>query len=190
MTDRTELRLIAERYADLIDSDDLDSWNEARDIYVDAVSNVSVVLALLAENDRLRTGMKGDYDLDGWLEWTAGRDQLKHDHDKWESLYRNEHATGTRLLDTLTGFRTENDRLKAEVARSTEREILQLAEIEALRKKVGRARVVAIPARSDPKYWESFPELEGGPDFNGCRYVSDLLAALKADGITVSEVLP
>jgi hypothetical protein len=69
---------------------------------------------LIAENERLRTGMKGDYDLDAWLYWTAGRDQLKHDHDKWESLYRSEHATSTRLLDTLTGFRTERDQLKAE----------------------------------------------------------------------------
>lgn len=39
------------------------------------------VLALIAENERLSAGMKGDYDLDAWLKWTAGRDQLKADNE-------------------------------------------------------------------------------------------------------------
>lgn len=39
--------------------------------------------------------------------------QALHDADKWESLYRNEHATCTRLLDTMTGFRKERDALQA-----------------------------------------------------------------------------
>jgi len=44
----------------------------------------------------------------------AARDnQLRHDAEKWESLYRNEHATCTRLLDTVTGLRSEIAALKA-----------------------------------------------------------------------------
>lgn len=35
-----------------------------------------------------------------------------HDAAKWESLYRNEHSTCTRLLDTMTGFRKERDALQ------------------------------------------------------------------------------
>jgi hypothetical protein len=38
--------------------------------------------------------------------------QALHDAAKWESLYRNEHATCTRLLDTMTGFRNERDALQ------------------------------------------------------------------------------
>lgn len=39
--------------------------------------------------------------------------QALHDAAKWESLYRNEHATCTRLLDTMTGFRKQRDVLQA-----------------------------------------------------------------------------
>ncbi|MFJ7792304.1 hypothetical protein [Pseudomonas sp. NPDC096950] len=99
----------------LLAYESIDSEKDACLRYV-AAANPAAVLALIAENERLRIGMKGDYDLDAWLEWRADRDQLRHDHDKWESLYRSEHATGTRLLDTLTGFRTERDQLRAEVA--------------------------------------------------------------------------
>lgn len=42
--------------------------------------------------------------------------QALHDSDKWESLYRNEHAGATRLLDTLVGFKAENRKLKTERA--------------------------------------------------------------------------
>lgn len=206
--------------------------NEAYARLVEAASPTAI-LALLAENEQLKhdvaAGSAREWDLRSQVRSAKEsrarvvqsnkaareeRDQLKHDHDKWESLYRNEHTTGTRLLDTLTGFRTERDQLKSdlevaniacqisiaeniglkgEVARSTEREILQLAEIEGLRKKVGRARVVGIPSRDDPKYWDdcAYDEShEGGPVFHGSLYANDLLAALKADGITASEVAP
>ena len=36
-----------------------------------------VVLELIAENKRLRAGMKGDYDLDAWLEWTREAEGLR-----------------------------------------------------------------------------------------------------------------
>jgi hypothetical protein len=129
----------------LLEYQSIDTEKDACLRYV-AAANPAAVLALLAENDQLRIGMKGDYDLDAWLEWSADRDQLNHDHDKWESLYRNEHAAGTRLLDTLTGFRTERDQHRAEVARSTERELLQLAEIEALRKDADRNNRMLVSA--------------------------------------------
>lgn len=38
--------------------------------------------------------------------------QALHDADKWESLYRNEHAACTRLLDSMTGLRKQRDDLQ------------------------------------------------------------------------------
>ncbi|HCT4782948.1 TPA: hypothetical protein OTY28_005191 [Pseudomonas aeruginosa] len=32
---------------------------------------------LKAENDRLRQGMKGDYDIDAWLDWSKEKEQIK-----------------------------------------------------------------------------------------------------------------
>ncbi|EPN2884588.1 ead/Ea22-like family protein [Pseudomonas aeruginosa] len=53
-----------------------------------AAANPKTVLALLdeidrlkAENDRLRQGMKGDYDIDAWLEWTREKDRIKAQND-------------------------------------------------------------------------------------------------------------
>lgn len=39
--------------------------------------------------------------------------EMRHGAEKWESLYRNEHSNCTRLLDTVTGMRSDNDQLKA-----------------------------------------------------------------------------
>ncbi|HCE7115563.1 TPA: hypothetical protein NIE28_006616, partial [Pseudomonas aeruginosa] len=36
---------------------------------------------LKAESDRLRQGMKGDYDIDAWLEWTREKDQIKAENE-------------------------------------------------------------------------------------------------------------
>ena len=36
-----------------------------------------VVLELIAENKRLRAGMKGDYDLDAWLDWTREAEAMR-----------------------------------------------------------------------------------------------------------------
>ncbi|EMA4286614.1 ead/Ea22-like family protein [Pseudomonas aeruginosa] len=36
---------------------------------------------LRAENDRLRQGMKGDYDIDAWLDWSKEKEQIKAQND-------------------------------------------------------------------------------------------------------------
>ena len=36
-----------------------------------------VILELIAENERLRAGMKGDYDLNAWLDWTREAEGLR-----------------------------------------------------------------------------------------------------------------
>ncbi|MBX6041306.1 hypothetical protein ISF14_33470 [Pseudomonas aeruginosa] len=48
----------------------------------------NTILALLdeidglkAENDRLRQGMKGDYDIDAWLDWSKEKEQIKAQND-------------------------------------------------------------------------------------------------------------
>ncbi|HFP6639796.1 TPA: hypothetical protein ACV5NF_004832, partial [Pseudomonas aeruginosa] len=54
----------------------------------DSAANPKTILALLdeidqlkAESDRLRQGMKGDYDIDAWLEWTREKDQIKAENE-------------------------------------------------------------------------------------------------------------
>lgn len=53
-----------------------------------ATATPKAILALLdeidqlkAESDRLRQGMKGDYDIDAWLEWTREKDQIKAENE-------------------------------------------------------------------------------------------------------------
>ncbi|HFH3873764.1 TPA: hypothetical protein ACGJ1X_003933 [Pseudomonas aeruginosa] len=36
---------------------------------------------LKAESDRLRQGMKGDYDIDAWLDWSKEKEQIKAEND-------------------------------------------------------------------------------------------------------------
>ncbi|MBK3479821.1 hypothetical protein JJD66_27445 [Pseudomonas sp. MF6751] len=49
---------------------------------------------LKAENERLRAGLKGDYDLDAWLDWTQEAEELRKEADKWKSVQR----AGDQLL--------------------------------------------------------------------------------------------
>uniref|UniRef100_UPI001872D5EE ead/Ea22-like family protein n=1 Tax=Pseudomonas aeruginosa TaxID=287 RepID=UPI001872D5EE len=53
-----------------------------------AANNPKTVLALLdeidrlkAENDRLRQGMKGDYDIDAWLDWLKEKERIKAENE-------------------------------------------------------------------------------------------------------------
>ncbi len=53
-----------------------------------AAANPKTILALLdeidrlkAESDRLRQGMKGDYDIDAWLDWSKEKEQIKAEND-------------------------------------------------------------------------------------------------------------
>ncbi|MER1003260.1 ead/Ea22-like family protein [Pseudomonas aeruginosa] len=36
---------------------------------------------LKAENDRLRQGMKGDYDIDAWLDWSKEKERIKSENE-------------------------------------------------------------------------------------------------------------
>lgn len=53
MSDFSKLKTIAQAYSDLIDSEDQDSWAEARDEY-ELTARVDVVLELIAEVESLR----------------------------------------------------------------------------------------------------------------------------------------
>ncbi|HHW2657447.1 TPA: ead/Ea22-like family protein [Pseudomonas aeruginosa] len=82
MTDNAELRRLAEAaefgggaHEDIEFSNQLDFH---------AACTPAAILALLdeidglkAENDRLRQGMKGDYDIDAWLDWSKEKEQIK-----------------------------------------------------------------------------------------------------------------
>lgn len=51
-------------------------------------------------------------------------------------------------------------------------------------------RYVRAPSRKDPKYHEEWPEIEGGPVFDGVTYCNDLFSALKRYNVIVAETLP
>ncbi|MFW4716631.1 hypothetical protein ACOAQQ_03040 [Pseudomonas aeruginosa] len=46
-----------------------------------AAANPQAILKLIAEVERLRIGLKGDFDLDAWLEWTREKDQIKAENE-------------------------------------------------------------------------------------------------------------
>lgn len=48
-----------------------------------AAANPATVLALIAENEALRRGMTGDYDLDAWLEFATGQIQKDAERYRW-----------------------------------------------------------------------------------------------------------
>ncbi len=47
-----------------------------------AAANPKAILNLIAEVERLRIGLKGDYDLDAWMEWTREKDRLKAENEE------------------------------------------------------------------------------------------------------------
>lgn len=67
MSDYTDLKLMA----------------EAATGFTDMSLAPDVVLDLIAENERLREGMKGDYDLDAWLDWTKEAEALRKDAERY-----------------------------------------------------------------------------------------------------------
>ncbi|WP_372436968.1 hypothetical protein ACDW35_21705 [Pseudomonas aeruginosa] len=86
MTDHAELRRLAEDVIRIERSED-EPISAAWDLF-DSAANPKTILALLdeidqlkAESDRLRQGMKGDYDIDAWLEWTREKDQIKAENE-------------------------------------------------------------------------------------------------------------
>ncbi|MFU4302111.1 ead/Ea22-like family protein [Pseudomonas aeruginosa] len=46
-----------------------------------AAANPKTILALLDEIDRLRQGMKGDYDIDAWLDWSKEKERIKAENE-------------------------------------------------------------------------------------------------------------
>lgn len=75
MGDYSELKRAADTACSYSESDWFTPENLAEMVgHEDAVfisaASPFVVSALIAENERLRSGMKGDYDLDAWLGWT------------------------------------------------------------------------------------------------------------------------
>ncbi|HFH4649080.1 TPA: hypothetical protein ACGJXN_001437, partial [Pseudomonas aeruginosa] len=86
MTDHAELRRLAEDVIRIERSED-EPISAAWDLF-DSAATPKTVLALLdeidrlkAENDRLRQGMKGDYDIDAWLDWSKEKEQIKAQND-------------------------------------------------------------------------------------------------------------
>lgn len=86
MSDHAELRRLAEAaefgggaHEDIEFSNQLDFH---------AACTPAAILALLdeidrlkAESDRLRQGMKGDYDIDAWLDWSKEKEQIKAENE-------------------------------------------------------------------------------------------------------------
>lgn len=63
-----------------------------------AAANPAVVLALIAENEALRLGMKGDYDLDAWLEWTREAETLRKDAERYRWLRNKQHTMRAEFM--------------------------------------------------------------------------------------------
>lgn len=53
-----------------------------------------------------------------------------------------------------------------------------------------KTRYVRVPSRQDPKYHEVWPEIEGGPVFEGHVYCAHLFEALRRERIVLVETLP
>ncbi|HCK0492054.1 TPA: hypothetical protein NH982_001729 [Pseudomonas aeruginosa] len=79
MTDHAELRRRAKDVIRIERSED-EPISAAWDLF-DSAANPKTVLALLDEIDRLRQGMKGDYDIDAWLDWSKEKERIKAEND-------------------------------------------------------------------------------------------------------------
>ncbi|HHZ9315249.1 TPA: hypothetical protein ACWMI6_006001 [Pseudomonas aeruginosa] len=86
MTDHAELRRLAEACDVSRCADEGEERRRLHDFY-DCVEP-ELILDLLdeidrlkAENDRLRQGMKGDYDIDAWLDWLKEKERIKAEND-------------------------------------------------------------------------------------------------------------
>ncbi|HCR1638177.1 TPA: hypothetical protein ONA83_003594 [Pseudomonas aeruginosa] len=109
MTDHAELRRLAKAaefgggaHEDIEFSNQLDFH---------AACTPAAILALLdeidrlkAESDRLRQGMKGDFDLDAWLDWSKEKEQIKAEIEalrRFAARYRWLRDSCTRQWDVM-----------------------------------------------------------------------------------------
>ncbi|HFT1859331.1 TPA: ead/Ea22-like family protein [Pseudomonas aeruginosa] len=133
MTDHAELRRVAAQAhpdAEWFIARNLDHPNIDKPAasFIAAV-NPKTVLALLdeidrlkAENDRLRQGMKGDYDIDAWLDWSKEKERIKAENESLldELSACTEHPGGCgywreaakRRTEERDQFKEENDALR------------------------------------------------------------------------------
>lgn len=107
MTDHSELRRLAEACDVSRCADEGEERRRLHDFY-DCVEP-ELILALLdeidglkAENDRLRQGMKGDYDIDAWLDWSKGKEQIKAQNDALQGALQAVQAEVDGNLRPLT----------------------------------------------------------------------------------------
>ncbi|EOD8982092.1 ead/Ea22-like family protein [Pseudomonas aeruginosa] len=87
MTDHAELRRLAEEVIRIERNED-EPISAAWELF-DSAANPTTILALLdeidrlkAESDRLRQGMKGDYDIDAWLDWSKEKERIKSENEE------------------------------------------------------------------------------------------------------------
>lgn len=70
---------------------------EIRRLEFMAEADPATILALLDENDALRNGLKGDYDLDAWLAFVEEAPQLRKDAERYRWGRENGHWTDDQL---------------------------------------------------------------------------------------------
>lgn len=91
-----------------------DRWDVAKHLPVETTRYTPEQpdLAALQEDNRiLRQGMKGDYDLDAWLEWAATSEALRNDLAESKQDYRELSVENDRLLDLACTFEQRNSEL-------------------------------------------------------------------------------
>ena len=119
-----------------------DPDREAKAKFLGAMTPVAV-LGLIAENDRLSAQVR----LAGVAAEMAAHDTAGRAVTEYLVVAQERDQLKAEIAGLKTGYEAYeqvNAGLKAEVARSTEREILQLAEIESLRKDAERYRWLRI----------------------------------------------
>lgn len=109
-----ELKRLAEVYARLVDSEDTDSWAEARDIYVEAASNVTTIQQLFEQLQAFEDGLRE-------LASALGADACTADYQSaqqlleniWRGIERQLDASDSQLNEALERARYWRQRAKS-----------------------------------------------------------------------------
>lgn len=137
-----ELKRLAEVYARLVDSEDADSWAEARDIYVEAASNVTTIQQLFEQLQAFEDGLRE-------LASALGADACTADYQSaqqlleniWRGIERQLDASDSQLNDAL-----ERARYWRQRAKSAEGHLLTSDRIAAAQ---AVSRWLSLPADSE-----------------------------------------